>query len=182
MLRRLMTCAAVLLACARGAGATTLVSAGLGDLARDASAIARGRVVSVDGRWTADRRTIETLVTLDVAVYLKGTLGPTLQFRVPGGELGRYRRIFVGAPTFAVDEQVIVFLGAQPPVIPHVIGLSQGVFRLFRSSDGASWLVTPPVFPDVAVTTPVKLGDQSRRSIPLADFEQRVRSLAGGAR
>jgi len=35
-------------------------------------------------------RSIDTLVTLDVAEYLKGSWGSPLQFRVPGGELGRY--------------------------------------------------------------------------------------------
>jgi len=52
-----------------------LVSSDVGSLARDARAIARGRVVSVEGRLTDDRRGIETLVTLDVDTYLKGALG-----------------------------------------------------------------------------------------------------------
>src|SRR5262245_1444293 len=86
--------------------ATVVVAADLGELARDARAIPRGRVVAVEGRWTDDRRTIETLVTLEVDGYLKGSLGATLQFRVPGGELGRYRRIVVGAPEFSVGQHV----------------------------------------------------------------------------
>src|SRR5262245_53368387 len=82
--------------------ATVVVAADLAELAREARAIPRGRVVAVEGRWTDDRRTIETLVTLDVDEYLKGTLGDTLQFRVPGGELGRFRSVVIGAPEFAV--------------------------------------------------------------------------------
>ena len=82
-----------LIVIAPSARATTLVPADLGELSRDAIAIARGRVVSVDARWTDDRRAIETLVTIDVAGYLKGDLGSTLQFRVPGGQLGRLRSI-----------------------------------------------------------------------------------------
>src|SRR5262245_60719845 len=50
------------------AGATVIVPADLGELSHDARAIARGRVVAVDGRWTDDRRTIETIVTLEVAL------------------------------------------------------------------------------------------------------------------
>src|SRR5215471_20791629 len=80
--------------------ATVVVPADLGELSRDARAIAVGRVVAVNGRWTDDRRTIETIVTLDVDLYLKGSLGSTLQFRVPGGQLGRFRSIVVGAPEF----------------------------------------------------------------------------------
>ena len=80
-------------------GATTLVAADLGDLAREAQTIARGQVVALDANWTADHRAIETLVTLQVDEYLKGALGSALQFRAPGGRLGRFQSVMVGAPT-----------------------------------------------------------------------------------
>jgi hypothetical protein len=62
--------------------------------------------VPTETRWTVDRRAIETVVTLDVEAWLKGSLGRTVQFVVPGGALGRYRSIFVGAPQFVVEEAV----------------------------------------------------------------------------
>jgi hypothetical protein len=97
-------------ALAATASATVLVPADVGELARDAVAIVRGRVVALNARWTDDHRNIDTIVTLEVERYLKGSFGPTLQFRVPGGELGRFRSIVVGAPDFAVDEHVVIFL------------------------------------------------------------------------
>src|SRR5712671_3432607 len=117
------------------ARATVLIPADLGELSRDALAIARGRVVALDAQWTEDHGTIETIVTLDVESYLKGSLGATLRFRVPGGELGRFRSVVVGAPEFAVDQRVVVFLGANGPSVPHVLGLNQGVFRVSRAAD-----------------------------------------------
>jgi hypothetical protein len=39
---------------------------------------------------------------------------------------------------------VVVFLGARGPSVPYVVGFSQGVYRLVRSGDGSTWLVTPP--------------------------------------
>ena len=158
--------------------ATVLVPADIGELARDAIAIARGRVIAADARWTEDRRTIETLVTLDVEAYLKGDLGGTVQFLVPGGRLGRYRSIFVGAPQFAPDDRVVVFLGAHGPTIPFLVGFSQGVYRIVRAPDNATVITPPPVWPG-AVTV---RGDRARTTPSLADFEQRVRALAGGAR
>jgi hypothetical protein len=167
----------------RPARATVLIGADLGELARDARAIARGRVVAVDAQWTADRRTIETLVTLDVETYLKGQLGATLQFRVPGGLFGRFRSIVVGAPQFEVDDRVVVFLGARGPGVPFVLGLGQGVFRLARSTDRSTWLVTPPaLLRPASGAVRIVRGDPARRPEPLPDFERRVRALVGDVR
>ena len=169
------------LASLRPASATVIVPADLGELSRDARAIVRGRVMALDARWTEDRRTIETVVTLEVESYLKGPLGQTLQFRVPGGLLGRFRSITVGAPEFSIDERIVVFLGATGPSIPYVLGLNQGVFRIAHAADG--WVVTPPpALPSAAGSVRVVRGDASRRPLPLVDFEQRVRALAAAPR
>jgi hypothetical protein len=171
-----------LLASAAAAHATVLVPADLGELSRDARAIARGRVVTVEPRWTDDHRTIETIVSLEVDAYLKGSLGSIVQFRVPGGELGRYRSILVGAPEFVRDERVVVFLGAAGPSVLHVLGLSQGVFRLVPTARGRGWVVAAPLMMPVGTPTPVVRGAPSRQPVPLAEFERRVRALAGGAK
>ena len=171
-----------LLALAASARATVLVGADLGELARDAVAIARGRVIAVDARWTGDRRSIETIVTLDVESYLKGALGRTVQFRVPGGEMGRFRSVVVGAPSFTVDERVVVFLGARGPSVAYVLGLSQGVFRVVRATDASGWIVTPPAIMPSALTVPIVRGTATRRPLPLIDFEQRVRTLVGSGK
>lgn len=166
----------------RPAGATVIIPADLGELARDAQAIVRGRVASVEARWTDDRRAIESIVTLEVESTLKGSFGPDVQFRVPGGQIGRFRSLVVGAPEFTVDQRVVVFLGARGPSVPYVLGMSQGVFRVV-AADSGGWLVTPPArLPSVAGTVPIARGDPNRRPLPIGEFEQRVRALAGGAR
>lgn len=162
------------------ASATVVLPADLGELSREARAIVRGRVAAVEARWAEDHRSIDTIVTLEVETYLKGALGAALSFRVPGGELGRLRSIVVGAPEFSVDDRVIVFLGARGPSVPYVLGLSQGVFRLVAASDNSGWLVTPPgVFPAASGAAAIVRGDPSRRPMRLADFEDRIRVLAG---
>ncbi|MCU1384776.1 MAG: hypothetical protein JWL71_3473 [Acidobacteria bacterium] len=166
------------------ARATVLIPADLGELSRDALAIARGRVAALDSQWTEDHGTIETIVTLEVDTYLKGSLGATLRFRVPGGELGRFRSVVVGAPAFAVDQRVVVFLGARGPSVPYLLGMSQGVFRLSRAADNSGWLVTSPVVMPATAGASLRVvrGDPARRALPLGDFEQTVRALAGGAK
>jgi hypothetical protein len=180
---RMLCCLTAFLLCSLRAGATVLVPAELGELARDAGAIVRGRVAATDPRWTGDRRAIETVVTIDVEESLKGSLGPTVQFVVPGGTLGRYRSIFVGAPQFAVEDRVIVFLGWRAPSYPYLLGLGQGVFRIRADADRSSALVTPaPLIAPAVGTVRMVRGDVSRVPVPLAAFEQRVRALAGGSR
>lgn len=164
------------------AGATVLVPADLGDLSRDAIAIARGRVGAVTSQWTDDRATVETIVTLEVDRYLKGRLGDVVRFRVPGGDLGRLRTIVVGAPQFAVGDHVVVFLGAHGPTIPHLVGFTQGVYRLARAADNSGWTVTPVANLPSANAVSIVRGDRSRRPMPLGEFERHLQQLAGGGR
>ena len=103
-----------------------------------------------------------------------------VQFRVPGGVMGRYRNIVMGAPQFAVGQRVIVFLGASGPRVPFVLGFSQGVYRLGVTSSGDVLVSPPPIMP--GVTGPIVRGAVTRQSAPLDDFERRVRALAGGGR
>lgn len=159
-------------------GATTLIPADVGELSRDARAIVLGRVAAIEARWTADRRGIETLVTLEADTYLKGALGPSVQFLVPGGELGRFQNIVVGAPHFTEGERVIVFLGARGPSIPFVLGLNQGLFRVVL--DRSAWVVTPPALLPAGAATPIVRGDPRRRPMALDEFARQIRELAEG--
>jgi hypothetical protein len=162
------------------AHATVLLPADLSDLSQEAVAIARGRIAAVEPQWKEGRRGIETLVTLQTETYLKGSLGTIVQFRVPGGTLGRFSSVVVGAPQFMVGQRVILFLGSRGPTIPYVLGLSQGVFRLVQSAQG-DWIVTPPPVP-ATVDGPIVRGTLGLRSASLSDFERQVRTLAGTPR
>ena len=179
MRNRILTLLAVCLLAAP-ARATVLVPASLEELTRDARVIARGQVVAVEGRWTDDRRTIETLVTLEAESYMKGQMGTIVQFRVPGGTLGRYRNIVIGAPQFSVGQRVVVFLGAIGPQVPFILGLNQGVYRVNVTDAGEVLVSPPPIMP--GVIGPVVRGSAAQRPAPLATFEREIRTLAGAAR
>lgn len=177
-MRRILIALGLLVA-ARAADATIVVPADLAELSRDARAIVRGHVVAVDGRWTDDHRTIETLVSLEAENYLKGDLGSLVQFKVPGGRLGRFRNVVVGAPQFSVGQRVIVFLGANGPTIPFLLGLHQGVYRVTAAADGRA-VVAPPS--TLGAAGPIVRGDASRAPSSLPDFERDVRTLTQAAR
>ena len=63
----------VLLSAPWPTGALTVLPATFDELVRESQAVVYGRVITVDGRWSADRRTIESIVTLDAIEHFKGT-------------------------------------------------------------------------------------------------------------
>jgi hypothetical protein len=162
------------------AQATVLVPADLAELSREAHLIARGKVTGAESIWTGDWRSIETIVTLEIEAAIKGATETTVRFRVPGGQVGRYRRVFLGAPALVPGQRIVVFLGRRGTDLPYVLGLSQGVFRVVPAADG--WVVSPPAFLSMGqLPQAITRGDPARRTVPLEAFERQVRTLAGSA-
>jgi hypothetical protein len=159
------------------AEATVVLPLDFRQLTGKATAIVHGRVVALASQWATDRHGIETMVTVQVTSYLKGDFGAQMTFRVPGGTIGRFRSVTVGAPVFREGEEVVVFLGAPGPAIPYVVGFNQGVYRVSVDQASGARLVMPPVMGDVATPTPIVRGNPSRRPVPLAQFEAQVRSM-----
>jgi hypothetical protein len=160
--------------------ATVMLPATLGQLVTGARAIVHGYVVAVEPRWVDGRREIETMVTLHADDYLKGNLGREVTFKVPGGQMGPYRSVMVGAPTFREGDEVVVFLNAQGPTVPWISGLNQGVFRVADDGSGAK-IVVPGV--SLAPGEPeIGRGDPSRPRVGLEAFTDRVRSLVRDGR
>jgi hypothetical protein len=160
------------------ATATVLIPADLSELTTDATAIVHGRVVDVRAEWLEGRRAIDTYVTVAVATYLKGDLGASVTLRVPGGRMGAYRSFIVGAPIFTVGDEVVLFLGSQGPSVPHVLGLSQGVYRVRTDRESGRRTVIPPALLSPGVE-PVRLvrGDPNRPAPTLERFAADIRAL-----
>jgi hypothetical protein len=173
-----LRCAASLIACTlTGAGlsATVILPASLGDLVTGARAIVHGRVVAIEPRWADGRRQIETLVTVHAEEYLKGDLGSEVTFKVPGGQMGPYRSVMVGAPTFQSGDEIVVFLNAQGPTIPWISGLNQGVFRV--AADAAGVKVVVPGVSLAAGEPEIVRGDRRRHRVGLEAFTAQVKTL-----
>jgi hypothetical protein len=161
------------------ASATVLVPADLSEIVGGSEVIAYARIVDVRPQWADGRRWIDSVVTADVVTYLKGGSTPdTLTFKVPGGRLGRYRSVFVGAPVFTRGEEAVLFLKNREGDVPDVFGLSQGVFRVRVDALTGQRMVVPPVTADAGETPrPLKRGSIDRRPLELAAFGARVREM-----
>lgn len=171
-----MVVLAALAVTAPPAGALTVLPATFEELVNESVAVLHGRVREVDGRWTADRRTIQSTITLDVYTAFKGADLETATFVVPGGEAGGRILVMPGAPTFRVGDEVVVFLRGRAPTLPQPVGLSLGVYRVAHPAAGTALVVPSPVHAAESPTRVVR-GTPARQVRALADFGAAVRAV-----
>ena len=168
------------------ASATVLVPAEFTEIVSGSSIIAHAKIVDVRAEWADGRRWIDSVVTADVVSYLKGgSEEQTITFKVPGGRLGRYRSVVVGAPTFVRGEEAVLFLKSRPDNLPDVYGLNQGVFRIRADAVTGQRIVVPPVVKADASASqpqPVVRGAVDRKPLTFAAFGAKVHEVIASAR
>jgi hypothetical protein len=160
------------------AHATVIVPAEFKEIVGGSELIAHGRVLDVRPEWADGRRRIDSVVTVGVLSWFKGGNGQTLSFVVPGGEIGRYRNVLVGAPVFKEGDEAFVFLKARGDGgMPYVFGLNQGVFRVNADGRGARQVTSPALMATADAPETVRRGAVSRRPVPIDEFGTRIRSV-----
>ncbi len=157
--------------------ATTVVPLSFAQLVSESSAVVYGRVSDVHSQWTADRRFIESVVSVEVIKGMKGGTGDRVAFTVPGGQVGRYLNVIPGAPMFTAGDVAVFFLTAHGARLPVTTGLTQGVYRVQRDSSGAL-VVMPPI---VETAGRIVRGDVTRKPVSLSTFENSVRTIEAAA-
>jgi hypothetical protein len=166
------------------ASATVLLPADFTTVVAESVTIVHGRVVDVSSGLTGPRRTIESLVTVQVIESLKGAAAAdtSVTFRVPNGQVGRYRRVLIGAPEFARGDEIVVFLQGRTPAIPTLYGLSQGVYRVVRDARAAPVVIPAPISAPGTGAARVVRGDPGRRPMPVDAFVRHVHTILGSRR
>jgi hypothetical protein len=178
--------AVFLLALTSSLHATVLLPAEFREIVAGSDIIAYGRVAAAEPQLSDDRKRIDTVVTFQVGTYLKGGSESTITFRVPGGQVGRYRSVTVGAPIFESGDEAVLFLNRRAETVPYLFGMNQGVFRVRRDAGTQRRLVHAPLLARRQAPEAVARGAGARQPIPLEEFGAQVRAvmseLAGGAR
>jgi hypothetical protein len=176
---RRVTAFAVFVILSAALHATVLVPIEFRELVSTAPVIVHGRVVDVRSAFVDGRRSVETFVTVEAAEYLKGRLGAHVTIRIPGGQIGRYRTVFVGAPEFSAGDELVLFLKTPSASLPHIIGLSQGAFRVVADPRTGQRMVTTPIVMGRSASDaePVVRGDPARRPVPIDAFRDVVRQV-----
>jgi len=178
-MRRIL--AIVLLAALPAAArATVLVPIEFRELVTISSTIVHGRVMDVRAEWVDGRRAVDTFVTVEADEYFKGGPGETVVVRVPGGEMGRYRTIFVGAPEFQRGDEVVLFLRGNPARGAFIVGLSQGAFRVAPDRTGRRVVTAPVLMGAPDQREAVVRGDIARRPLPVDSFRDLIKRVVAG--
>lgn len=164
--------------------ATVLLPAEFREIVSGSQIIVHGTISDVRAEWVDGRRRIESVVTVEPATFVRGTPTGAVTFRIPGGQIGRYKSLTVGAPTFTRGEEVVLFLRSSGPAMPRIFGLNQGVFRVRVDARGQKLVSTAPVMARGETPERVVRGALDRRPLPLDQFTAQVRTLLpqGGAR
>jgi hypothetical protein len=112
----------------------------LPELVNGADAIIVGSVTGRSSQWNTDRSHIETIVTLSVEEYLKGTSSEgNLTINVPGGEVAGITERVSDTPGFDQGERVVLFLKNLNNRI-EVFGSYQGKCRIEEGQAGFQYL------------------------------------------
>jgi hypothetical protein len=163
--------------------ATVLLPAEFKEVVAGSDVIAHVQIADVRSEWAEGRRRIDSFVTAAVVSSLKGDAGRTITFKTPGGELGRYRSVMVGAPVFKPGDEAVLFLSGSPGEPLHVFGLNQGVFRVrVDPVSGQREVVSPVLMAAGAEPERVVRGAASRRPLALDAFGAQVRSAMAQGR
>jgi len=162
--------------------ATVLVPIEFRELVTVSTTIVHGRVVDVRAGWMDNRRAIDTVLTVEANEYFKGEGAATVLVRVPGGQMGRYRTVFVGAPTFQSGDEVVLFLRGNSARGAAIVGLNQGAFRVAPDRSGRRVVQAAAVMSRTGeLTEAVVRGDVSRRPMPVEAFGDLVKRVVAGA-
>jgi hypothetical protein len=134
----LLVFAAAMLALNARAG--VLLHLSMDEMTEQSSAILYGRCVEVKAVWTA-ASPIVTENVFQVHEYYKGNLGSRVTITELGGQVGNVVDDFPGVPRFQVGEEAVLFVWTGPNGRHHVIGQSQGRFRVERDAKTGAMLV-----------------------------------------
>ena len=125
----------ILIACSAPAPSDTskltsssiIVKLNIEELVAQSDWIVIGVVTEKKSLWDTQHSQIHTLVILAVEEWVKGKpKGNEIIIKIPGGQVGEVSQRVGSAPSFRIDEEVLVFLQSQDGDTIRVVGDQQG--------------------------------------------------------
>lgn len=160
---------------------TTVRLVSLDEMSRQSAFVFHGTVTTVEtfNLGTEDRPRIVTDVTFTVHRVLKGTTkGPQFTLRLVGGTHEGITLHIPGAPRFAIDNEVVLFLEWTGKNYA-VAGMRQGLYRVSRTPEGKK--VVQRTLQELCVVKPdrtIEHRTEPEPHRPLTDLFNAVRAAA----
>jgi hypothetical protein len=156
---------------AAAASGATLEKLTLDDMTAKATEIVRAKVGACAAGFRG--KLIYTTCRLEVIERWKGADRATVSVSLPGGAAGGVRQTFAGTPTLATGREHVFFLWSGRSGVTQLIGLSQGLLGLERTSAG-EWLAVRAPITERMLDAEGKPARDEGIDIPLADLRKRV--------
>lgn len=165
----------------RTTGATVVIPTDFREVVAGASLIVRGEVTDVRGIATPVG--IESIATVAVSAVLKGDAGGAfVSVRVPGGTVGRYRRVMVGAPVLRAGESAVFFLVRGSDFAWRPVALTAGVAPVLVDPETRRAVVRAPGVDGGGAAAARAIGRVVRSVLPVDEFESLVRVVVADQR
>jgi hypothetical protein len=128
----------LLLVAAAPASGSTFVHMSRGELAKRASTVVVGNVLSVESFWTTSGRIIVTEAMVEVEDAVLGDGPSVVRVRTFGGTVNGYTVEAHGFPTFAKGERLLLFLepDRNEAGTSRVLGYQEGMYRVTPDKAG----------------------------------------------
>ena len=145
----------LLLVAAVPASGSTFIHISRGELAKRASAVVVGNVLSVESFWTRSGQIIVTEAMVEVEDAVLGEGPSVVRVRTFGGTVNGYTVEAHGFPTFSQGERLLLFLEPDAKVadVSRVLGYQEGMYRV--ATDKAGREIAYPVVDDGAAVIDV---------------------------
>lgn len=154
------------------------------ELKSTSSSVVVARTVKTESYWNADRSAILTRVTLRVEDRILGEAAEETVVVVPGGQIGEYIHEVSDMPSFAKDDESVVFIERHSSGVNVVSGGAQGKLDIeidtrtnLRSVVGGQGLF-PEMNLDAAPGAAADVspaGDSPKDTISLDEFKNKIR-------
>jgi hypothetical protein len=152
--------------------ALTIMMASAEELTGESDLVVVGKINSVEYVWEDEtHRAINTLLTIEVEQYVKGTGNSTVVVRQLGGQIGDFGDEIPGTPLFDTGEEVVFFL------VKHkgdywIHSIALGAFRIIPAEGGQKVVINH--LQDVTVLDPASREEINPEHVfkvtPLTEF------------
>jgi hypothetical protein len=175
--RKVLCCAALLLAIGGTAEATTLARMSVEQMSQVAQVIVRARCVENTTLWDAGE--IWTLTSFEVEDVWRGSPPARITVRLLGGRVGNLTSSVAGVPRFRSGEEVVLFLERTPRGDFSVVSWEQGTFRIRRETVTGSESVTQDSASFATFDPATRQFDAAGiRNLPIETFRAQVDAAA----